>query len=336
MYCFVIFFLFLLLAICTIQSSTKNIFQLTEPIDNHSPYIPHNPIPENGSANQPLVIYFLWLGGDPDPEDFVTYDVYFGTSNQPPKVISNQSTNSYIPGVLNYSTTYYWKIISWDSNGEYAIGPIWHFTTILDTIPPFTIYDFDGIIGNNGWYINDVIITLNALDNQSGVNHTFYTLNNDSWNEYSLPVVLSIDGHYSIRYYSIDKTGNVESIKGPFLFMIDQSSPSISLTKQQINLFEVKFIADVNDLTSGVDYVFFLIDGEVQWNDSEPPYEWTWTGVSAHNMTAIVFDIAGNAEFESMSTSFVQIQQSNSFRFKQIKQLLHYIIYKNVFAESLF
>jgi len=54
----------------------------------------------------------------------VTYDVYFGKTSPPTKVVSNQTETSYNPGTLEYNTTYYWQIIAWDDQGESAEGPI--------------------------------------------------------------------------------------------------------------------------------------------------------------------------------------------------------------------
>jgi hypothetical protein len=82
-----------------------------------------------------------WVGGDPNPDDVVTYDVYFGTSSSPPKMISNQSITSYAPGTMQYSTTYYWKIIAWDDQGAHTNGPLWYFTTMVaPNQPPHVMY----------------------------------------------------------------------------------------------------------------------------------------------------------------------------------------------------
>ena len=93
------------------------------------PNIPSNPNPANGTTNVPINKVLSWIGGDPNPHDIVTYDVYFGTSNPPPIVINNQSNTTYNPGALNFTTSYYWKIVAWDNNGSSAAGPIWQFMT---------------------------------------------------------------------------------------------------------------------------------------------------------------------------------------------------------------
>jgi PKD repeat protein len=95
---------------------------------NNPPNTPSNLYPSNGSIDVSVTDYLSWTGGDPDG-DPVTYDIYFGTINSPPKVISNQSSVSYNPGTMNYSTIYYWKIIAWDNHSTNTVSPTWYFTT---------------------------------------------------------------------------------------------------------------------------------------------------------------------------------------------------------------
>jgi glutaredoxin len=97
--------------------------------DNTPPYVPNTPNPTNGSTNVDIHKQLSWAGGDANPFDTVSYDVYFGTTSPPPKVSSNQSGATYNPGTLNLLTTYYWKIVSWDNLGASGGGPIWQFTT---------------------------------------------------------------------------------------------------------------------------------------------------------------------------------------------------------------
>jgi hypothetical protein len=106
----------------------------TEKITNNPPYVPSNPNPENASTNVEINSDISWTGGDPDGDD-VTYDVYFSDMNPPIKVADNQSENNYELGLLNINTTYYWQIVTWDTEGVYTKGPIWHFTTEGNTPP---------------------------------------------------------------------------------------------------------------------------------------------------------------------------------------------------------
>lgn len=127
--------------------------------ENDSPYTPSNPNPENDQTNVCINVDLSWVGGDPDLGDTVTYDVYFGTSSSPSKISSNQSSTFYDPGKMNYETTYYWKIISWDNLGKYAEGPVWHFTLEEEPEPSLEIELISG-----GFGISTVIENVGNVD----------------------------------------------------------------------------------------------------------------------------------------------------------------------------
>jgi hypothetical protein len=98
-------------------------------VPNHPPNNPSNPNPSNHLTSVDINATLSWTGGDPDPGDTVTYDIYFGTTNPPPKIVSNHAETNYDPGTMNYNTKYYWKIIAWDNHGQSTTGPTWDFTT---------------------------------------------------------------------------------------------------------------------------------------------------------------------------------------------------------------
>jgi hypothetical protein len=96
---------------------------------NTPPYKPSNPTPQSGMTNVSITTDLGWIGGDPDPDDTVTYTIYFGTTPSPGLIESNHSTATYDLGILAYDTTYYWRIVSWDSHGASNGGSLWSFTT---------------------------------------------------------------------------------------------------------------------------------------------------------------------------------------------------------------
>ena len=97
---------------------------------NQPPNIPSNPWPTNGATGVSLDAGLSWTGGDPDTGDTVTYDVYFGTSLNPPEVATGQTGTTCDPGGLSPNTTYHWKVVARDNHGIQIEGPTWHFTTI--------------------------------------------------------------------------------------------------------------------------------------------------------------------------------------------------------------
>jgi len=104
--------------------------------ENHPPETPHSPSPGNGATDIGITPSIQWYCSDSDG-DSLSYDIYFGPYSNPPKVESNQTSTIYNPSALQYSTTYYWRIIAWDSNGAKTVGPIWHFKTIAS--PQYTL-----------------------------------------------------------------------------------------------------------------------------------------------------------------------------------------------------
>jgi outer membrane lipoprotein-sorting protein len=112
-------------------STTGPVWQFTTGGPNNPPNIPSNPIPSNGATNVGITDDLNWIGGDPDPGDTVTYDVYFEADDPTPDILvsNNQSSTTYDPGTMTGNTQYYWQIISWDNHGISTTGPIWNFTT---------------------------------------------------------------------------------------------------------------------------------------------------------------------------------------------------------------
>ena len=98
---------------------------------NHAPYVPYNPSPSDGAANQSVDVNLSWRGGDPDG-DTVTYDVYFEVNDSTPdvRVSHNQYGTTYDPGTLSAGTRYYWQVVGRDEHGATATGTVWDFTTI--------------------------------------------------------------------------------------------------------------------------------------------------------------------------------------------------------------
>jgi parallel beta-helix repeat protein len=191
-------------------SSSGPMWHFTTEVTNEPPYSPTDPSPTDGATNVSVHILLSWTDSDPNPGDNVQYDVYFGTTSTPPKVLNNHSAATYDPGTLNAGTTYYWRVVAWDNHGASTEGTLWNFTTKFDITPPVTTISFEGNLGGDNWYTSDITITLNATDDLSGVDTTHYRINNGAWITYSGPFMVTDDGAYGIDFYSDDHEGNVE------------------------------------------------------------------------------------------------------------------------------
>ncbi|MBN1861068.1 MAG: NF038122 family metalloprotease [Candidatus Thermoplasmatota archaeon] len=196
-----------------------------------------------------------------------------------------------------------------------AIG--WDYVAPPDTTPPVTTCSLSGTLGTNSWYVSDVKVTLSATDpgktgsGPSGVKQTYYKIDSSSWNIYTAPFTVSAEGQHTVSYYSDDNAGNIETTKTTSI-KIDKTRPVITLTKQQIDPFTVKFMADANDGVSGIDRVDFSVSGALQYSDPSSPYEWTWVGFGNYSVTATAYDKAGNLQSDSSFTPVELIQERKS------------------------
>jgi PKD repeat protein len=70
---------------------------ITVTMVNNAPYAPSEPSPSDGATDVPVDAVLSWTGGDPDADDTVTYDVYFGTNTIPALVTENQPETTHDP-----------------------------------------------------------------------------------------------------------------------------------------------------------------------------------------------------------------------------------------------
>ncbi len=194
-----------------------------------------------------------------------------------------------------------------------------------DDDPPETIVDdISGTLGQHGWYISNVRVTLSATDGQygSGVNHTYFRIDQGAIKEYDaasgirLPQDATGDpntlfGSWNIRFWSVDYAGNVESPQGPVKISIDKIQPYCSIwmpsdgaTIPKHGGFWVQVTATDNG--SGIDCMVFDVGmpyaNPVTVTSDDPPgsgnYKWycnrDFTALQFKYILAQVYDVAGN------------------------------------------
>ncbi len=101
-----------------------------------------------------------------------------------------------------------------------------------DTQSPVTTHSISGTVGNSGWYVSNVAISLTATDTGSGVKEIHYTV--DGGAEVvaagsSAPVSLTTDGSHTVSYYAVDNAGNTETAHSVSV-SIDKTPPAITIT----------------------------------------------------------------------------------------------------------
>ena len=259
---------------------------------NNPPSQASNPSPAGGALNQATNMTLSWSCSDPDG-DPLTYDVYFGTTTNPPLVGSNQSNTNYNPGQLDNNTTYYWKIVAKDNQGGVTEGPVWSFSTgdISDTFPPELVYA--AISGNN-----QVIVTFSEeMDSSTLSNKSNYSINNGI----SVESVIVLDSKKEVMLITTDHnigtwyTLTVINVK-------DAAGNLINPNKRTFTYHATK------------KYKYPIIDASGQWYQNFTPQKTIdgnpdttsdsrWGGVVSLP-DSIIFDLGQNVSIEETQFSF--------------------------------
>lgn len=280
----------------TEKPTTYHLLDLPEPNGNDGWYISPVKITLNASDNGVSGIkntYYKINGGNP-----IIYTKPF--------TVSNDGENKRIE---------YYSI-----DNASNIEETKNFTFDLDTTPPETTCD------KNGWYnTSPVDAKLKPKDDTSGVNKTYYKIDNDDWwTEYQINEIIKIkgEGYHNITYYSTDIAGNVEGSKTTPI-NIDTTKPKIDILRPEKrtvyianNKFRGRILGitkitgpftinvSVSDVGSGIEKVqYFIYDSLYrQVNKSEeikgPIYNWTWNKIQIfpgkYTIYAVAFDKVGN------------------------------------------
>ncbi|MDO8806201.1 MAG: FG-GAP-like repeat-containing protein [Elusimicrobiota bacterium] len=130
------------------------------------------------------------------------------------------------PGSITYSAEgidISTSVRAWDLAGNYQGSAVSGIN--IDKTPPVSASALAGTF-RNGWYSSAVSVTLTSTDTLSGVKETYYSMNAGQYALYTQALVVSADGSHEVRYYSIDKAGNIETV-AKVGFKIDTGAPGV-------------------------------------------------------------------------------------------------------------
>lgn len=231
---------------------TSKLFDFAE---NLPPNKPSNPTPKNKETDVDIDADLSWTGGDPN-DDTVLYDVYFGTSSPPPKVESNQSGETYNPGILDFDTKYYWQIVAWDYFWKSATGPIWSFTTRNETSGPPTAPNILGpLTGKAGEEISFIFNSVDPDKNQIkyiidwGDTTSNTTDLYPSGQDVTVKHTWGLKGTYTIKAKAQDSTGLTSS----------ETEKTITIKKSKaLNLQFFKFLRNYQNWIQVLKYLLGL------------------------------------------------------------------------------
>jgi hypothetical protein len=114
-----------------------------------------------------------------------------------------------------------------DGTTDFSIEPKLNSIVTPDITPPTTTLVTTGTKGLSGWYTSSVGLTFNATDTESGVANTFFSIDGVATST-GVSASLVVEGIHTIRYYSVDKSGNQE-VTNTALIKIDKTAPEANL-----------------------------------------------------------------------------------------------------------
>jgi hypothetical protein len=109
-------------------SSVFNLYTEGDGATNYLPFAPELVRPELGSNIKSGATTLEWSGSDLDGDN-LTYDIYFGESNLPTTLISENQGETFVNVNTLSASTYFWKVVVKDEHGGKTIGQIWSFRT---------------------------------------------------------------------------------------------------------------------------------------------------------------------------------------------------------------
>ena len=159
---------------------------------------------------------------------------------------------------------------------------------VVDLTPPVTTATVTGTLGTNGWWKSGspTLLILTAVDNLSGVAATYFRLDGGPVTLYTGPMTLA-DGRHSIRFWSADGAGNVETVK-TITVKVDHGLPAVT----------------IRGVTDGARYMFGAVPtptftagdpgSSIASSSSTLTPPATASGVGVYTFTATATDVAGN------------------------------------------
>lgn len=200
----------------------------------------------------------------------------------------NASTNSLVfttSSCLAPSTQYSVKVntSATDLDGKHLQA---NYSWVFKTRDFATLITLNGEHGEGAWYVSPVNVTLSTTD-PGAVNWTWFRINNASWENYSLYLIVGAERFCFIEYYSETLAGYRDQVKNATILM-DLNAPSsvANVTGRTVSI-------SVSDAASGVNRTTYRVDGGA-WQAYSSAFYVNASG--NHTVEYYSVDNAGNVE----------------------------------------
>ncbi|MFA1610051.1 GLUG motif-containing protein [Halobellus rubicundus] len=201
-------------------------------VESSSLQPPSNPSPTDAASNIPTDSILEWESNNPDS---VSYDIYLEKGDQTPALVAeDQSDTSYDPAGLEAGTTYYWKIVAEDGQGNTVESNLWSFTTRgsgsdSPSAPSNPVPENDSI-GFSG----DVTLSWSGSSNSDVSYNVYFGANSDpgfyTTTSSSEVTVSGLDRGTTYYWRVVADDGQTTSSSGVWTFSTSSGDSSISIS----------------------------------------------------------------------------------------------------------
>ncbi len=146
----------------------------------------------------------------------------------------------------------------------------YEYIIYADGLPPISTAKFltPNIYRKNGttFYGQNLEIELNTKDQMSGIEGFYYNLDETGMQPYTNSFPINSEGNHSLKYFSLDKVGNVETEKTKE-FVIDVSPPIstyniVGINSENVISLSTKIYFTLEDNNVGVKNTFYRFDDQ--------------------------------------------------------------------------
>ena len=175
----------------------------------------------------------------------------------------------------------------------------------IDLFPPYMVIEINGTKGENGWYVEEVNVTLEAYDNETDIQYINYSVDGNWNHKLGNTTTFSLgDGKHEIKYYAVDENGNTGRMMVANI-NVDTMPPSLSYTlnpeqpdgKNGWYVSNVEIFLNASDGISGINEMIYNIGGI--WEDYTGFFALSTDGI--YDIQFKVVDKAGNEAVDNVT-----------------------------------
>jgi len=219
--------------------------------------------------------------------------------------------NGYLVLANMYENGFYMRLFSvidgFDGRGK---GEGSEISVVFDLMPPTTLHDYEG-----SWHKTDVVVTLTATDDRSGVAETYYKVNDGPIKNVSVngqPRIATEGSNNTLEYWSVDNTGKEETPHKTLTgIKLDKTQPRADAGRDQTVNVNETVTFDSSNSTDNIGIISY------EWNFGDgtssegTKVTHAYSSPEIYKATLTIKDAAGNASSHTITITVLAEDSSS-------------------------